>query len=167
MRSYMIEKLAMVVNQARIIYNLLQPNRAAVSVKEACKSIILYLCTPFVDAKKAKKRKSTHERLNPLTATSRSSWGSTKTLWVPQMSVELSHLPEKKLRKAVKKGESGEDCRLNCRQCVREGVKSTKTPWHCPDCAEIHGLPVPLHYPQCWLAWHRSMPGGHNLRPRR
>ena len=177
MRAYMIEKLIMVVNQARIIYNALQPNRPALGIRPACKRVILFLVNPFLKARKAKqaskkrRRAAGHakekENVCPLTAVNRSSWGKAQHCWDHAMAVELSHLPVK-----WERTRNSEDARGQCRQCLRQGFnvngkKDNRTPWHCEDCANIRELPfLPLHYPECWTAWHRENPGGHNLRPR-
>ena len=150
----MLEKLIMVVNQARIIFNCLQPQRQAVGIKKAARDIIMHLVTPYLDAKKRKMKKRNY-------ASTRKTWTATKTTWQPEMAVNLQHLP---LRKKMK----GIDSRLMCRQCLRNGsAKPTKSAWHCGDCQKINNdRAVHLCYPECWEEWHSARPGGHNLRRR-
>ena len=52
----MLEKLILVVNNARIIYNALQPQRAQLGIMQACELIIMGLIQPWLDAKKANKK---------------------------------------------------------------------------------------------------------------
>lgn len=127
MRNYMLEKLVMVVNQARIIYNMLQPLRKAFGIKEACYVIAMALIQPFLDAKKqaqqtskARKRKPSqkedHENNDPtFLKKGKVSWKKASSIWTHEMAVNLHqhHFP-------VKSERDNKDRRKDCRQCSRE-----------------------------------------------
>ena len=51
MRAYMLEKLILVVNNARIIFNKLNPLRPQVAINAACETIVMGLIQPFLDAR--------------------------------------------------------------------------------------------------------------------
>ena len=139
----MLEKLVLLVNNVRIIYNLLQPKRRALGIKEAAKKIALQLIAPWLEEKRsiasraqaAKKRKN-DEKKEPIASAAdkkrRQSWSSAKTAWTSEMADALEHFPVR-----AEGGVHAQDPRRNCLQCSRAGKKTFKTFWFCPGCTYL------------------------------
>ena len=62
MRAWKLEKLVLCVNQARIMFNALQPSRKQIGIKTACEMIAMELITPFLTAKAAAVQLSRNKR---------------------------------------------------------------------------------------------------------
>jgi len=90
----MLEKIILVANNARIIYNHLQPNRASVGIKPAAEMIVRELVGPWLQAKKERDRKTLESKESSnLAKKARTSWTASKTLWSAEMVDSLAHLP--------------------------------------------------------------------------
>ncbi len=89
MRAYMLEKLCLLANNARIIYNHLQPKRAPIGIKPATEMLVMELVQPWLQAKKERalkvkesKEESKGSSAN-LTKKSRVGWTTSKIVWSP------------------------------------------------------------------------------------
>ena len=177
MRAYMLEKLVLVVNNARIIFNGLNPMRPAIGIYDACERIIDALVQPYLDDMAIKRKQHVNKRPGQgaedgrdMTRGSRkkqrTSWSSNKC-WRPDMAVELRHLPAKIPEHTTEELVDGKtvihDHRRSCRQCSRKKRGQHKTEFYCPDCTASNGgetvwLCGLFNKHACWQTSHATAP---------
>ena len=166
MRAYMLEKLVLVVNNARIIYNRLQPSRKPLGIHKACESVVMELIQPLLDQERAFRQRKKQKKDMGDEKIRRNSSGSSKKTWQSAMISDCKHLPSQVKRQPPQDKvitEEQSDPRRKCRQCSRAGREQSKAKYYCKGCQGICGREVFLHYNfdeeggyDRWREWHSS-----------